>query len=84
VHEASHRICAAARAAGKPAMAFVTSDDDARVMLSLGVTALIISSDQGLLRMAASRALDQVRSLVAQNPTEQERGALSLTEEKTR
>jgi 2-keto-3-deoxy-L-rhamnonate aldolase RhmA len=57
VHAAAERISATARAAGKPVMVFVGSTADAKAMRELGASAFIMSSDQGLLRQAAARAL---------------------------
>jgi 2-keto-3-deoxy-L-rhamnonate aldolase RhmA len=62
IHAACERICSAARAAGKPVMVFVTSQSDASAMASLGATAFIASSDQGLMRRAAAAALAEFRN----------------------
>ena len=49
-------ITAAARAAGKPTIALVTSREDARAMRDLGVAAFLFSNDQNLLKAAAVQA----------------------------
>ncbi|WP_121062420.1 HpcH/HpaI aldolase family protein [Chachezhania antarctica] len=58
---AAERITAAARAAGKPAMALATGPQDQRWLASLGVRAFCTGSDQGFLRAAATRALQTCR-----------------------
>lgn len=63
VRAAAERVCAAAKAAGKPVMVFVGNADDARAMRSIGASAFIFSSDQGLMRQAASRVLTDFQSL---------------------
>ena len=63
VKRATQHICAAARRAGKPTLAFVSDKDDAREMAELGVTGFVWSSDQGLLRRAAMSALSEMRDL---------------------
>jgi 2-keto-3-deoxy-L-rhamnonate aldolase RhmA len=63
VREAAERISAAARAAGKPVMVFVNDRDDAAAMKSIGATAFVFSSDQGLMRRAAVSALADMRNL---------------------
>jgi staphyloferrin B biosynthesis citrate synthase len=50
------RITAAARVASIPAMALVSSRDDAKAMRELGVTAFAFSSDHGLMKAAAAQA----------------------------
>ena len=63
VHAASAAIAEAARRAGKPVLFFVGSLADATAMRALGGTGFVYSSDQGLMRQAAARARDEVRSL---------------------
>jgi 2-keto-3-deoxy-L-rhamnonate aldolase RhmA len=63
VRAATERICAAAKAAGKPVMVFVNNTDDARAMRGIGASAFIFSSDQGLMRQAAARVLADFKSL---------------------
>lgn len=57
--EAVEMIVAAARAAGKPTSAVVPSlsGDEAKWLMDLGMTALMVASDLGLLRQAARSAL---------------------------
>jgi len=64
VREAVETIVAAAQAAGKPAMAVVQSlaSDEARWLLDLGVNSLMVASDLGLLRQAASSAMADFQS----------------------
>jgi 2-keto-3-deoxy-L-rhamnonate aldolase RhmA len=59
VRAAVERIATAARAAGKPLCAHVGDIDggEARWLASLGVTAFIVASDQGLMRRAAAQLL---------------------------
>lgn len=54
---ATEQIAAAARAAGKPVIALVSSRDDARAMRALGVTGFLHSNDTNLLKTAAAQAL---------------------------
>ena len=54
---ATRTIAAAARAAGMPVMALVSSRDDARMMRDLGTTAFVVSNDQNFLKAAATQAL---------------------------
>jgi 2-keto-3-deoxy-L-rhamnonate aldolase RhmA len=65
VVEATEKIAAAARAAGKPLCAHVGRLDSPEVpwLRRLGVSVFILSSDQGLMRSAASQALEQFREL---------------------
>jgi 2-keto-3-deoxy-L-rhamnonate aldolase RhmA len=65
VVEATEKIAAAARAAGKPLCAHVGRLDSPEVpwLRSLGVSVYILSSDQGLMRSAASQALAQFKAL---------------------
>jgi 2-keto-3-deoxy-L-rhamnonate aldolase RhmA len=65
VVEATEKIAAAARAAGKPLCAHVGKLDSPEVawLRSLGVSAFILSSDQGLMRGAALQALGQFKAL---------------------
>jgi 2-keto-3-deoxy-L-rhamnonate aldolase RhmA len=65
VIEATEKIAAAARAAGKPICAHVGRLDSSEVgwLRALGTSAFILSSDQGLMRGAAVQALEQFRSL---------------------
>jgi 2-keto-3-deoxy-L-rhamnonate aldolase RhmA len=65
VVEATEKIAAAARAAGKPLCAHVGKLDSPEVawLRSLGVSAFILSSDQGLMRSAAMQAVAQFKGL---------------------
>jgi 2-keto-3-deoxy-L-rhamnonate aldolase RhmA len=63
VRAAAERVCAAARGAGKPVMVFVGNANDARAMRSIGASAFIFSSDQGLMRQAGTRVLADFQSL---------------------
>jgi 2-keto-3-deoxy-L-rhamnonate aldolase RhmA len=63
VRKAAEQVCAAGRAAGKPVMVFVGNAADAQAMRSIGATAFIYSSDQGLMRQAAARAKSEITAL---------------------
>jgi 2-keto-3-deoxy-L-rhamnonate aldolase RhmA len=63
VRAAAERIASAARRAGKPVMVFVGSNKDAVSMREIGASAFIYSSDQGLMRQAAARVLQEFREL---------------------
>jgi 2-keto-3-deoxy-L-rhamnonate aldolase RhmA len=63
IRAAAERISAAARRAGKPVMVFVSSHTDAVAMRQIGANAFIFSSDQGLMRQAAARALAEFATL---------------------
>jgi staphyloferrin B biosynthesis citrate synthase len=65
VVEATEKIAAAARAAGKPVCAHVGKLDSPEVawLRSIGVTAFILSTDQGLMRTAAMQAVAQFKGL---------------------
>ena len=64
IRAAAERISTAARCAGKPVMVFVGSNKDALAMREIGANAFIFSSDQGLMRQAAGRALAEFEALV--------------------
>ena len=64
IRAAAERIATAARRAGKPVMVFVGSNKDAVAMREIGASAFIFSSDQGLMRQAAGRALAEFEALV--------------------
>jgi 2-keto-3-deoxy-L-rhamnonate aldolase RhmA len=57
VKSATMRIAAAAKAAGKAVCAMTPGGADARWLKEQGVSAFIVSSDQGLMRQAALRTL---------------------------
>jgi 2-keto-3-deoxy-L-rhamnonate aldolase RhmA len=63
VRDAAERIAAAARGARKPVMVFTGSLADAAAMRKLGASAFVISSDQGLMRQAAAKALADFATL---------------------
>lgn len=63
VRAASATIADAARQAGKPVLFFVGSLADATAMRALGGTGFVFSSDQGLMRQAAAKALGELHSL---------------------
>jgi 2-keto-3-deoxy-L-rhamnonate aldolase RhmA len=66
VVEATEDIAAAARSAGKPMCAHVGQLDspDVAWLRALGVSAFVVSSDQGLLRAAALQTVARFRSLL--------------------
>jgi 2-keto-3-deoxy-L-rhamnonate aldolase RhmA len=53
----SERVAIAARKAGKPLLMLATSQADATKMREWGVTALLVSSDHGMLKSAAATAI---------------------------
>ena len=53
----SERVATAARQAGKPLLMLATSPADAAKMREWGVTALLVSSDHGMIKSAASAAV---------------------------
>lgn len=63
VREATLRILEAARGAGKPACLMVATAAEADAFRALGASAFIVSSDQGLMRQAASRVLSDFAPL---------------------
>lgn len=63
VRSATERVTAAARAAGKPVSGLTAGGADARWLRRLGVSALVVSSDQGLLRQAALGAVAEFHDL---------------------
>jgi len=65
IRDAVDRIAAAAKRAGKPVMVFVGSVKEAEWLRSIGATAFVYSSDQGLMKQAAAKALADVRGLGA-------------------
>jgi 2-keto-3-deoxy-L-rhamnonate aldolase RhmA len=64
IRAAAERISAAARRAEKPVMVFVGNNKDALAMREIGASAFVFSSDQGLMRQAAGRALAEFEALV--------------------
>jgi 2-keto-3-deoxy-L-rhamnonate aldolase RhmA len=63
VRDAAARIAAAGKAAGKPVMVFTGGAADAAAMRRLGASAFVVSSDQGLMRQAAKRALADLAAI---------------------
>lgn len=63
VRAAAERVSKAARVAGKPVMVFVSSHGDAVAMAEIGASAFVFSSDQGLMRQAAAKALTDFEAL---------------------
>lgn len=63
VKAAAERIAAAAQAANKPVMVFTGSLADASAMRKLGASAFAVSSDQGLMRQAAAKALAELNGM---------------------
>jgi len=64
IRAAAERISAAARRSEKPVMVFVGNNKDALAMREIGASAFVFSSDQGLMRQAAGRALAEFEALV--------------------
>jgi 2-keto-3-deoxy-L-rhamnonate aldolase RhmA len=65
VKAATDAILAAAKAAGKPVCILAGSLDDAAQLAGKGASAFILSSDQGLMRQAATKALEEFSRSVA-------------------
>lgn len=65
IASATEKIATAARAAGKAVCAMTAGGDDASWLKDLGVTAMIVASDQAFMRQAAAKALQDFRSLGA-------------------
>ena len=63
VSKAAQKIAAAGKAAGKAVCAMTAGGDDARWLKDLGVTAMIVASDQGFMRQAAARTLAEFQDL---------------------
>jgi 2-keto-3-deoxy-L-rhamnonate aldolase RhmA len=64
--DAVETICAACRKHGKPVSAVVQQmdSDEARWLIDLGVTAMMVASDQGFMRTAAGAALADFRRIM--------------------
>lgn len=62
MREAAQRVCQSARRHGKALMATAASVEAGAWLLDLGVTALVVSSDQGLLKFAATAQIAAFRS----------------------
>ncbi len=65
VREATEKIAASARSGGKALCAFAASAADAEWLNGLGVMTLMISSDHGFMRAAASQALKTFSAVLA-------------------
>ncbi len=65
IRDAVDRIAAAAKRAGKPVMVFVGGMKEAEWLRGIGATAFVYSSDQGLMKQAAGKALADIRGLGA-------------------
>jgi 2-keto-3-deoxy-L-rhamnonate aldolase RhmA len=63
VKAATETITAAALKASKAVLAMTPGGDDARWLKGLGVSGMIVASDQGFMRQAAGRALAEFREL---------------------
>jgi 2-keto-3-deoxy-L-rhamnonate aldolase RhmA len=63
VKAATETITAAALKAGKAVLAMSPGGDDAKWLKGLGVSGMIVASDQGFMRQAAGRALSEFREL---------------------
>lgn len=66
VRDAVEHVVAVAKAHGKPVSAVVQSlrSDEAKWLMDLGVSAMLVASDIGFLRQAAKKALDDFRELM--------------------
>jgi 2-keto-3-deoxy-L-rhamnonate aldolase RhmA len=69
IRDAVDRIAAAAKRAGKPIMVFVGGLKEAEWLRGIGATAFVCSSDQGLMKQAAGKALADIRNLGAAQPS---------------
>lgn len=65
VRSATEKVIAAARAAGKPVCIMTASASEAEDLMTLGVSAFIVASDQAFMRQAAVRALAEFATLRA-------------------
>ena len=63
VKAATETITAAALKAGKAVLAMSAGGDDAKWLKELGVSGMIVASDQGFMRQAAARALTEFQAL---------------------
>ncbi len=68
VQAAAEKIAKAAIAAGKPVCVMVGSIAETAAFRSLGVTSFIVSSDQGLMRQAASKVVTDFRDIADNGP----------------
>lgn len=58
---ATKKVIEASRAAGKPVLTVTVGGKDTQMLKALGVTGFMMSSDQGLMRKAASATLAELR-----------------------
>ena len=63
ISAAVEKICVAAKSVGKPVCVMIGSAADAKGFQAMGVTAFIVSSDQGLMRQAAKKVVDDFAAL---------------------
>ncbi|MDH3235854.1 MAG: aldolase, partial [Alphaproteobacteria bacterium] len=63
VKAATETITAAALKARKAVLAMSAGGDDAKWLKELGVSGMIVASDQGFMRQAAGRALAEFQAL---------------------
>ncbi|MCC2097214.1 MAG: aldolase [Hyphomicrobiales bacterium] len=63
IEEATEAITKSARSAGKIVCAMTAGGDDAKWLQTLGVTAMIVASDQAFMRQAAAHSLQEFRAL---------------------
>jgi 2-keto-3-deoxy-L-rhamnonate aldolase RhmA len=63
IAEVTETVTKAARAAGKIVCAMTAGGDDARWLQDLGVTAMIVASDQAFMRQAAAQSLKEFQGL---------------------
>jgi 2-keto-3-deoxy-L-rhamnonate aldolase RhmA len=63
IKNATVKIIEAARAAGKAVLAMTPGGEDASWLRGLGVSGLIVASDQGFMRQAAGKCLADLRQL---------------------
>jgi len=63
ISAAVETICAAARAVNKPVCVMIGAAADAKPFQAMGVTAFIVSSDQGLMRQAANKVVADFAAL---------------------
>lgn len=69
VLDATDKVIAAARKAGKPVLMLATGDDDQAALSGAGVRAFLTGSDQAFLRRTAVAALTACRAVAAQTTT---------------
>ena len=63
IKSATETIAAAARAAGKAVCAMTAGGDDAKWLKGLGITGMIVASDQAFMRQAAANSLQELHNL---------------------